>query len=295
MGYVDDAFEAMRKKAEVKPGSAEQNQAIARHTAIREHIEKGWEIERTFLTGSYDRHTKIRPLRDVDIFIVISATGAQAYLRHGNSGAALQALDELLSTKYSSDIDPPAVRVSFSPDDAVTSFEMVPAFEHSERGFLIPDRTGGWMRTDPDEHARLTAAKNAACNDMWVPFVKMVKGWNREDGEPISPSFLTEVMALELVRPPMSTYQDELVTFFENGFSSAFRGRTEVRGSDGVEMRYRSAPEATAGRAGASWWFLWAPCGCHALTPASRVAAGLRSAALRSVSSLSARFARFVS
>lgn len=51
---------------------------------------------------------------------------------------------------------------------------------------------------------------------MWVPFVKMVKGWNREAGRPVPQSFLIEVMALELVRPPFGRYQDEIAAFLGN-------------------------------------------------------------------------------
>jgi hypothetical protein len=41
----------------------------------------------------------------------------------------------------------------------------------------------------------------------------MVKGINRELGEPVSPSFLLEVMAQSLVKPPIGRYQDEIVLF----------------------------------------------------------------------------------
>ena len=41
----------------------------------------------------------------------------------------------------------------------------------------------------------------------------MIKGINREAGEPISPSFLLEVMAHGLVRAPFGRYQDEITWF----------------------------------------------------------------------------------
>ena len=43
--------------------------------------------------------------------------------------------------------------------------------------------------------------------------MKMVKGINREAGEPIDPSFLLEVMALELVLQPFGRYRDEIRFF----------------------------------------------------------------------------------
>lgn len=110
-----------------------------------------------------------------------------------------------------------AVRISKSDDDGEATFELVPAFEHTDDGYEAPDPDRGrWIRTDPETHARLTAERNAACSEMWVPFVKMVKGWNREAGEPFRKSFLIEVMALELVRPPFGRYQDEVTAFLGN-------------------------------------------------------------------------------
>ena len=53
-------------------------------------------------------------------------------------------------------------------------------------------------------------AKNKACDAKFVPFVKMVKGVNREAGDPIEPAFLLEVMALDLVIEPFGRYRDEI-------------------------------------------------------------------------------------
>jgi hypothetical protein len=59
----------------------------------------------------------------------------------------------------------------------------------------------------------LSTAKNETCDQKYVPFVKMVKGINRELGDPVRPSFLLEVMALQLVTPPFGRYQDEVRWF----------------------------------------------------------------------------------
>lgn len=100
--------------------------------------------------------------------------------------------------------------------DEIVSFDVVPAFKRDEGGYEIPDTQSqsGWIATNPKRHHELTSAKNAACGEKWVPFVKMVKGANRELGDPVDPSFLLEVMALDLVSEPFGRYQDELVFFF---------------------------------------------------------------------------------
>jgi len=216
MGYVDDAFEKMRQAGEITSG--EQALAQRRHRRIRETLESEWDIETSFLTGSYDRHTKIKPLEDVDIFAVIEPGGAQGHFRQQPPDHIISALADCLEGKFSSvEPDGMAVRISMSDDEGQANFELVAAFEHSKTGYEAPDPDRGrWIRTDPGVHARLTSEKNAACSEMWVPVVKMVKGWNRETGQPVHQSFLIEVMALDLVRPPFGRYQDEITAFLGN-------------------------------------------------------------------------------
>jgi hypothetical protein len=49
----------------------------------------------------------------------------------------------------------------------------------------------------------------------WKPLVKMIKKWNQTAGKPVTPSFLLEAMALELLVPEFSGgYPYELTGFF---------------------------------------------------------------------------------
>ncbi|WP_419929633.1 CBASS oligonucleotide cyclase [Candidatus Poriferisocius sp.] len=216
MTYVDDAFEKMRQAGEITKG--EQALAQKRHHRIREVLSGEWDIEKTFLTGSYDRHTKIKPLEDVDIFAVIDPAGGQGHYRQKLPNSIITALVNCLQGKFNRvEADGMAVRITMSDNDGDASFELVPAFEHSQAGYEAPDpQRGRWIRTDPEAHAQLTSSKNAACRKMWVPFVKMVKGWNLQVGRPVPQSFLIETMALTLVHPPFGRYQDEITTFFGN-------------------------------------------------------------------------------
>lgn len=216
MNYVDAAFDKMRQAGEIT--GTEQNLAQKRHKRIRETVEALWDIDKTFLTGSYDRHTKIKPLEDVDIFAIIKARGTQAHFRDEAPSNIINALNNELTGKFKH-VEPSgmAVRISISDDDGQASFELVPAFTHPSTGYEAPDpQRGRWIRTDPNVHAQLTSTKNGACDGRWVPFVKMLKGWNRQAGKPISQSFLVEVMALELVHPPFGRYQDEMTAFLGN-------------------------------------------------------------------------------
>jgi len=213
MGYVDDAFLNLKSKLEI--GEAEEALAIRRHHEIRDHVNDSWDLATDFLTGSYRRRTKTKPLKDVDIFLVIDPNGAQAGLRQSGPRAILDKLSAVLGSKYDSVVvDRMACTVNFGSGEQIVSFDVVPAFERSADEFEIPDTTiGSWIVTNPKCHHEMSTKKNKKCEEKYVPFVKMVKGINRDLGDPVKPSFLMEVMALEFVTEPFGRYQDEVRWF----------------------------------------------------------------------------------
>jgi len=99
MSYVDDAFDKLKSNLEIT--QTETDLAVTRHNLIREHIEASWTLSDHFLTGSYGRQTKTKRLKDVDIFVVIKPTGPQGHLASGTGTAAVSALRDVLSTRWS--------------------------------------------------------------------------------------------------------------------------------------------------------------------------------------------------
>ncbi|MDA8295021.1 MAG: CBASS oligonucleotide cyclase [Actinomycetota bacterium] len=212
MGYLDEAFTKMKHALEIT--QTEQDQAKRRHEAARDHVRSAWKLSADFLTGSYVRDTKTKKLKDVDVFVVIDAAGPQGTLRSLPPSSVLSQLADVLRSKYpDAYADQIACVIPFGSDDEVMSLDIVPAFERSGGGYQIPDvHTGGWIDTDPNVHWNLSIAKNKVCDGKFVPFVKMIKGMNRELGEPVR-SFLLEVMAQSLVEPPFTDYPSEIRFF----------------------------------------------------------------------------------
>jgi hypothetical protein len=213
VSYVDDAFINLKHNLEIT--ETESRLAQARHDAIREYVREHWSIDDDFLTGSYKRDTKTKKLKDVDIFMVIEESGPQGKYRRQPPGRVLDALCELLQGKWpDAHRDGMAIVIPFGSDEEIMSMEVVPAFHRTGSGYHIPNPdAGGWIATDPEKHGEASTAKNKQCDEKYVPFVKMIKAINRELGEPVSPSFLLEVMAMDLVKPPFGRYQDEVVLF----------------------------------------------------------------------------------
>lgn len=210
MGYIDDAFDRLKSNLEIS--NAESELVQNRHQLIRDHVEASWTLVDHFLTGSYDRHTKTKKLKDVDIFVVIDPDGPQGHLASGSGSEAVAALRTVLATKWPDvAVDDHVVTINYAGED-VASYEVAPAFQRQKGGYRIPNGIG-WMDTDPTKHGDLITQMNKRCDEKFVPFVKMVKGINREAKEPVQPSFLLEVMGLNLVLPPFGRYRDEIRFF----------------------------------------------------------------------------------
>jgi predicted nucleotidyltransferase len=203
---VSDAFEKFKGRLEVRPDSKEAQDASNRQQQIRGHVRSELAVDRDFLTGSYARHTKTKPLKDVDIFVVLNDSEAD-YLDKPPDDI-LDRLLEILEPHYPGRVEKGnrSAKVDFAissgVDDQVVSFDVVPAFA-IEVGYRIPDRReGGWIKTNPEIHKQKATEANAAFSERWKPVVKMVKKWNDHHDKPVKPSFLLEVMALELIDPP---------------------------------------------------------------------------------------------
>lgn len=217
---VADAFNKFKSQLEIR--KTEQDDASRRQCRIREQVSADLDVRRDFLTGSYARFTKTRPLKDVDIFVVLNDSEG-GYLDRPPM-EILRRVREILVPHYDEDrvtIAGHSVRVDFGVkyvDDVteeVVSFDVVPAFD-AKAGYRIPDRDRDeWIGTDPEVHAQKATDANKAFSDEWKPVVKMIKKWNDHHDKPVKPAFLLEVMALSLVCPPWGgSYPRELRQFF---------------------------------------------------------------------------------
>jgi hypothetical protein len=106
-------------------------------------------------------------------------------------------------------------------DKSVMSVDVVPAFA-ANGDHRIPDRRqGDWIETNPEIHKQKAGDAHSAFVAKWKPAVKMVKKWNDHHDKPVKPSFLLEVMALELLTPPYGgSYARELRQFFASAAQS---------------------------------------------------------------------------
>jgi hypothetical protein len=223
---IREAFEKFRSRLELT--QREQDDASRRQNDIRSYMDECFHIQRDFLTGSYKRWTKTKPLKDVDIFCVLGED--EKPYRSKPPGDLLGAVEKKLKEKYGKDsvrCQRRSVSVDFNvsgQEDRVMSFDVVPAFD-KESHYEIPDMntSTGWTDTDPEIHAEKATAANAAFGGEWKGMVRMIKRWNFEKDKPVRPSFFLEVMALDLLRPPFNgDFPYEFMGFFDSAANRVF-------------------------------------------------------------------------
>lgn len=205
---IDEAFRKFKSRLELT--DKEQANASTRQQEVRDHLDSKFAIDRSFLTGSYARWTKTKPLKDVDIFFVLMDAEKKNY-REKLPSVVLDAFHAALSTKYKKDAlkkQARSINVDFgvvadvedNTDYRVISVDVVPAVTSGD-DFEIPcSETGKWIKTNPKIHADKATAAHQAYSNEWKGLVRMVKYWNNnpKHGEkPVKPSFMLEVMALE--------------------------------------------------------------------------------------------------
>lgn len=204
---IDEAFRKFKSRLELN--DREQKNASARQNEVRDYLVTKFAIERSFLTGSYARHTKTKPLKDIDIFFVLKEK-ERPYRDKAPSVVIADFYDALVE-KYGKDAvrkQSRSVNVDFgvivdsedNTDYRIVSVDVVPAFT-AGNDYEIPDTDSGtWIKTNPETHASKATAAHQAFSNEWKGLVRMVKYWNnnpRHGEKPVKPSFLIEVMALQ--------------------------------------------------------------------------------------------------
>jgi predicted nucleotidyltransferase len=204
---LEEAFRKFRSRLELN--DREQKNASARQQEVRNYLDTKFSITNSFLTGSYARYTKTKPLKDIDVFFVLKDT--ERHYREKAPSFIIKDFHDSLVLKY----DAKAVRkqsrsvnVDFgvvvdaedNTDYRILSVDVVPAFAAGD-AYEIPDTDSGeWIKTNPRIHAAKATAAHQAYSNEWKGLVRMIKYWNnnpRHGEKPVKPSFLIEVMALE--------------------------------------------------------------------------------------------------
>lgn len=205
---------------ELTLSASQISQGSKSHNFIRELLGNKWPDDSTFprvaegdfLSGSYARGTKIHPLNDIDVMIVIDGTGLLAvnngsFLNaevrgDGNRNPILQHMgpNNMLSSKKVLQLFHDALRQSHPGSqlkkdgqavnvwldsyglgiDVVPCFHILPR-DGSRDFYYIPEGNNSdhWISTNPKIDEEISDALNKHHNMMFKDVVRLIKYWNR--------------------------------------------------------------------------------------------------------------------
>jgi len=171
--------------SDIEPSSSTVTYISSVQTNLRKYLSEHKTYSKvhidTFLSGSYAKHTAIRPVmfdnkRDVDIIVVTS------YTKNDKPSVILDELNKTLleSNKYSTAyIDGQAVTIEM---EGIT-IDVAPVIvddEDEDIYFISDNISEEWNMTDPKGHKSWATQVNKENNLKFKPLVKIFKWWRRE-------------------------------------------------------------------------------------------------------------------
>ena len=195
--------------------------------------------DRNLKYGSFERHTKIRPLDDIDLMICFSASNngdRRTYCEYDGS-IHITAIpfdhEHLLVTEDALDLNSTKVinrmikKLSQLKDyskaemhknqEAATlklksytwNFDIVPCFFTESGLYLIPDGCGNWKETDPRIDNERTTRINQSHEGNILNIIRLIKYWNSQKHTIKIPSYMLECMVLSVYenKPKKNNYK----------------------------------------------------------------------------------------
>ncbi|MFP2925012.1 CBASS oligonucleotide cyclase [Pyxidicoccus sp. 3LG] len=213
MGSVGEALELFIQSLELT--QRQRDEVSRQHTMVREELRQRLKQKTDFLSGSYSRSTAVRPLHDIDIFLVLGDTvSTPAESPDVAVKRVRQALKDAWREKELPMLQQHSVHLEFTKSGI--EFDVVPAYELPDREvYLIPERdTGRWIRTNPKVHQDLSTQANERAGKKLKPLIKAVKHWNRHQQSSPLGSFHLEAMSYEAFTQPPVGYLEGLEALF---------------------------------------------------------------------------------
>jgi len=219
-------FENLLNKINLKLGDDERAFIEEKQNALREKLREKLPLQDDFLTGSYKRHTIIKPKDDgekfdVDVFVAFDngdyedtdlsdlrkiVIGALHEINAENPDLGITAIDEEQRR---------SVGVEFGNNFQI---DIVPSIQiEVDKLYKIFDRhTLEAVRSNPKLHGELLSKANENNGGLLVPLIKILKGWKREKCDYVK-SFHIELMAVKIFTgKSIESIPSGLAVFFES-------------------------------------------------------------------------------
>jgi len=222
---------------EIEPTESDREKIIKRHEYIRKTLRgkiRNDGRKPDFLSGSYARHTQIRPVNDVDIMVIFDQEEYWDRFK-SNTNEFLSFVENLLQETYPNSeirIQSHSIGIKFKE---IPDVDIVPSFliDFDKEIYLIPNYDNNiYVNTSPPTHQALISKHNKHLDQKFIPLIKLIKKW-RDNNDVKFKSFHLEVFIMENVNKPFIKYQEALLTFFKSAKDEIFNDCIDPAGLSG--------------------------------------------------------------
>jgi len=166
---------------------AERKAAQRRHRQVTECLIAVGLAVTTFIQGSFARKTMLKPLKDVDLVIVLPESLAAQLRRPGGAAHAIALVRQAISDAFPDaqfDVhDTPAHALQVIFPDLEFTFDLVPAFADpagTEDVFIADRENDTWERSNTRTLNGVISERNQATDQRFVHQVRMVKSFKKD-------------------------------------------------------------------------------------------------------------------
>ncbi len=206
--------------------------------------------------GSFARRTKIQPLNDIDLLLVLNSRGTMeertgelntSRLKITDATSPLASFSEIITSYFDNpwyvnstkvlnaikvglaaipnyskaDIKRTGVAVTLNLTSRPWVFDIVPALAvgDSVNYYLIPNGKGQWMRTDPRIDSTNVTTASTRHAGKFLPTLRLLKYWNGRPTKPRLGSYYFETLALKAFAsgPAIASDPTAVKHFFDQG------------------------------------------------------------------------------
>ncbi|MHA7685895.1 SMODS domain-containing nucleotidyltransferase [Cupriavidus sp. PET2-C1] len=210
--------------SEIEPSPTTKSVCISAHSNLRAKLEKHETYKdihvNTYLSGSYARNTALRPRQtdgtvrrpDVDIIVVTN------HAHYDLPSDVIRTLRKAVKSLGYTDVE--ANRRSICVSLGSVEMDVVPVIPSpwQQGGWLIADKSEEqWLVTNPMGHNQWASAVNKKANGYFVPLVKLVKWWRRENLPHLKrpKGFILETLVAKHMDYKETSYEELFAKFLE--------------------------------------------------------------------------------
>lgn len=155
----------------------------------------------------------IKPLSDIALLVVLPAKYGSEYFINTHPQKIINEFKKHLEGFYPG--KPTKIKnrgVNLKLDNY--GFDVIPAFSRKGGGYLITDiEKGKWTHLEFKKYGEFITAANRRCNNKLIPVIRMLKCWNKNNGDVFN-SFHLEVLSLKIFDTTIDAYPLATLAFF---------------------------------------------------------------------------------